>query len=42
MLSSGKNIFKAFDECPFEELKVVIIGQDLIMVKNKQMDCVFL
>ena len=24
----GKNIFKAFDECPFKELKVVIIGQD--------------
>ena len=24
----GKNIFKAFDECPFEHLKVVIIGQD--------------
>lgn len=24
----GKNIFSAFDWCPFEELKVVIIGQD--------------
>lgn len=24
----GKNIFRAFDECPFENLKVVIIGQD--------------
>ena len=25
---SGKSIFKAFDLCPFEETKVVIIGQD--------------
>lgn len=25
---SGKNIFRAFDKCPFESLKVVIIGQD--------------
>ena len=25
---AAKNIFKAFDECPFEKLKVVIIGQD--------------
>lgn len=24
----GKNIFAAFDWCPFEDLKVVIIGQD--------------
>ncbi|PZR32180.1 MAG: uracil-DNA glycosylase [Azospira oryzae] len=24
----GKEIFKAFDSCPFEEVKVVIIGQD--------------
>lgn len=24
----GRNIFRAFDKCPFEELKVVIIGQD--------------
>jgi len=24
----GKNIFSAFDHCPFNELKVVIIGQD--------------
>ena len=24
----GKNIFRAFDKCPFDELKVVIIGQD--------------
>jgi uracil-DNA glycosylase len=24
----GKNIFKAFDECSFEDLKVVILGQD--------------
>ena len=24
----GKNIFRAFDKCPFEQLKVVIIGQD--------------
>ena len=25
---SGKNIFKAFDACPFDEVRVVIIGQD--------------
>ena len=25
---SGANIFRAFDKCPFERLKVVIIGQD--------------
>lgn len=25
---SGKNIFRAFDKCPFDKLKVVIIGQD--------------
>ena len=24
----GSNIFRAFDKCPFEKLKVVIIGQD--------------
>ncbi len=24
----GKNIFRAFDKCPFDDLKVVIIGQD--------------
>ncbi len=24
----GKEIFKAFDSCPFEQVKVVIIGQD--------------
>ncbi len=24
----GKNIFRAFDACPFDDLKVVIIGQD--------------
>jgi uracil-DNA glycosylase len=24
----GKNIFNAFDKCPFEKLKVVILGQD--------------
>lgn len=25
---SGKNIFRAFDKCPVDKLKVVIIGQD--------------
>lgn len=25
---AGRNIFRAFDKCPFETLKVVIIGQD--------------
>ena len=25
---AGKNIFRAFDKCPLESLKVVIIGQD--------------
>ena len=25
---SGANIFRAFDKCPFQRLKVVIIGQD--------------
>lgn len=24
----GRNIFRAFDKCPLERLKVVIIGQD--------------
>ena len=24
----GKNIFRAFDKCPFDKIKVVIIGQD--------------
>ena len=24
----GSNIFRAFDKCPFDKLKVVIIGQD--------------
>ena len=30
MLSSGKLIFKAFDDCPFDKVKVVVIGQTLI------------
>ena len=25
---AGRNIFRAFDKCPFEKLKVVVIGQD--------------
>ena len=25
---AGRNIFRAFDKCPFDSLKVVIIGQD--------------
>ena len=25
---SGRNIFRAFDKCPFDKVKVVIIGQD--------------
>lgn len=25
---SGKNIFRAFDMCPFDQVKVVIVGQD--------------
>ncbi len=25
---AGRNIFRAFDKCPFNEVKVVIIGQD--------------
>ena len=25
---SGRNIFRAFDKCPFDRLKVVVIGQD--------------
>lgn len=25
---AGKNIFRAFDKCPFDTLKVVVIGQD--------------
>ncbi|MEE1103472.1 MAG: uracil-DNA glycosylase [Alistipes sp.] len=25
---AGRNIFRAFDKCPFDKLKVVIIGQD--------------
>ncbi|WP_018342254.1 uracil-DNA glycosylase [Cytophaga aurantiaca] len=25
---AGKDIFKAFDECPFDQVRVVIIGQD--------------
>jgi len=25
---AGKNIFRAFDKCPFEKVKVVIVGQD--------------
>ena len=25
---AGRNIFRAFDKCPFETLKVVVIGQD--------------
>ena len=24
----GKLIFKAFDDCPFDKIKVVVIGQD--------------
>lgn len=24
----GKDIFRAFDECPFDEVKVVVLGQD--------------
>ena len=31
----GSNIFRAFDKCPFEELKVVIIGQDPITVPDR-------
>lgn len=25
---AGRNIFRAFDKCPFDKLKVVIVGQD--------------
>ena len=25
---AGRNIFRAFDKCPFDKVKVVIIGQD--------------
>ena len=25
---AGRNIFRAFDKCPFDKLRVVIIGQD--------------
>ena len=28
MYPAGRNIFRAFDKCPVESLKVVIIGQD--------------
>ncbi len=31
----GKNIFRAFELCPFEEVKVVIIGQDPYHGKNQ-------
>lgn len=30
----GKSVFRAFDACPYEETKVVILGQDLN--KNKK------
>lgn len=35
-------IFKAFQETPYDKVKVVIIGQDLIMVKMKRKVYLFL
>lgn len=37
----GKDIFRAFDECPFDEVKVVILGQDPYHGLGKQTDFVF-
>ena len=34
---SGKNIFHAFNLCPFDKIKVVILGQDPIMEKIRPM-----
>ena len=37
----AKLIFNAFNQCSFNDLKVVILGQDRIMVPDRLMDCVF-
>ena len=36
----GKLIFNAFNLCPFDKVKVVIIGQDHTMVPDKHTDSV--
>mgnify|MGYP002631852849 CR=1 FL=1 len=38
---SGKKIFSAFDSCPLNKVKVVILGQTHIMAQDKQMVSVF-
>ena len=37
----GNLIFEAFNRCPFDKVKVVILGQDLTMAKIKLMDLLF-
>lgn len=37
----AKLIFNAFDQCPFDNLKVVILGQDLITARTRRTDFVF-
>lgn len=37
----GSQIFAAFDACPFDQVKVVILGQDPIMSLVKHMGFVF-
>jgi uracil-DNA glycosylase len=37
----AKLIFNAFDQCPFDEVEVVIVGQDPYHEPDKHMDCVF-
>lgn len=36
-----ENIYQAFDLTPFENIKVVILGQDRIMVQTKHMISIF-
>ena len=38
---SGKLIFKAFDDCPFDRIKVVIIGQDPYHGRTSKWTCFF-
>lgn len=37
----GRLIFNAFNLCPFDKVKVVIIGQDPYHGRDRRMACVF-
>lgn len=41
VLPPGHQIFHVFNSCPFEKVKVVILGQDLILIPVSIMESAF-